>query len=61
MEATKLVITGWLDRHWRSTGALLRTVLIALVSGLALINGAGVYGRLVEAHLGVMVAASSSI
>ncbi|HEY6257196.1 MAG TPA: hypothetical protein VIY51_15540, partial [Xanthobacteraceae bacterium] len=51
MEATKLVIAGWLARHWRSAGVLLRAVLITLVAGLALINGAGVYGRLTEAHL----------
>jgi hypothetical protein len=61
MEATKLVTAGWLARHWRSTGGLLRTVLITLVTGLAAINAAGVYGRLVEAHVGVRVAASSSI
>lgn len=62
MEASKLVTAGaWLGRHWRSTGGALRAVLVALVAGLALINAAGVYGRLVEAHLGVTVAASSSI
>jgi hypothetical protein len=61
MEATKLVTAGWLARHWRSTGATLRAVLIAMVTGLAAINAAGVYGRLVEAHVGVTVAAASSI
>jgi hypothetical protein len=61
MEATKLVIAGWLARHWRDTGALLRVVLIMLVTGLAATNAAGVYGRLVEAHVGVKVAAASSI
>ena len=61
MEATKLVTAGWLARHWRTTGGLLRAVLVALVAGLATINAAGVYGRLVEAHVGVTVAAASSI
>jgi hypothetical protein len=61
MEATKLVTAGWLARHWRSTGAVLRAVLIILVTGLAAINAAGVYGRLVEAHVGVAIAATSSI
>jgi hypothetical protein len=61
MEASKLVTAGWLARHWRSTGVGLRAVLITLVTGLAVINAAGVYGRLVEAHVGVTVAASSSI
>jgi hypothetical protein len=61
MEATKLVTAGWLARHWRSTGGMLRGVLITLITGLATINAAGVYGRLVEAHVGVTIAASSSI
>jgi hypothetical protein len=61
MEATKLVTAGWLARNWRSTGALLRLVLIVLVTGLAAINAAGVYGRLVEAHLTVAVTTASSI
>jgi hypothetical protein len=61
MEATKLVIAGWLARHWQATGWRLRSVLVGLVTGLAAINAAGVYGRLVEAHLGVTVAATSSV
>jgi uncharacterized coiled-coil protein SlyX len=61
MEATKLVTAGWLARHWSFTAPMLRVVLIALVAGLAAINAAGVYGRLVEAHVGVTVAAASSI
>src|SRR5260370_4409523 len=60
-EATRLAAAGWLARHWRSTGGMLRSVLITLITGLAAINAAGVYGRLVEAHVGVTVAASSSI
>jgi hypothetical protein len=61
MEAAKLVTAGWLARHWGITRAPLRIVLIALVMGLAAINAAGVYGRLVEAHLGVTVATASAI
>jgi uncharacterized coiled-coil protein SlyX len=61
MEATKLITAGWLARHWSFTAPMLRVVLIALVAGLAAINAAGVYGRLVEAHVGVTVAAASSI
>jgi hypothetical protein len=61
MEVSKLVTAGWLARHWRSIGLMLRAALITLVAGLASINAAGVYGRLVEAHVGVTVAASSSI
>ena len=61
MEASKLVTAGWLARNWRSTGWMLRAALITLVAGLAFINAAGVYGRLVEAHVGVTVAASASI
>ncbi len=61
MEATKLVVAGWLARHWAATGWLLRLVLICLVTGLAAINASGVYGRLVEAHVGVTVATESAI
>jgi hypothetical protein len=57
MEAGKLVIAGWLAAQWRRTNWKLRTVMMALVAGLALINAAGVFGKLVEAH--VTVAANS--
>jgi len=61
MEAGKLVIAGWLAAHWRQVGWRMRSVLTALVAGLALINAAGVYGRLVEAHVGVAAWARSSV
>jgi hypothetical protein len=57
MEAGKLVIAGWLAAHWRRTNWKMRFVMVALVAGLALINAAGVFGKLVEAH--VSVAATS--
>jgi hypothetical protein len=61
MEAGKLVIAGWLAAHWGRVGWRMRSVLAALVAGLALINAAGVYGRLVEAHVGVAAWARSSV
>jgi hypothetical protein len=61
MEGAKLVIAGWLAANWRVTGWLLRTTLVMLVAGLAVLNGAGIYGRLTEAHLGVTAAASSNV
>jgi hypothetical protein len=61
MELAKLVTAGWLARQWATVGVSLRLVLIGLVAGLAAINAAGVYGRLVEAHVGAAVAADSSI
>lgn len=61
MEAGKLVIAGWLAAHWRRVGWKMRSVLAALVAGLALINAAGVYGKLVEAHVGVAAWARSSV
>jgi hypothetical protein len=61
MEAGKLVIAGWLAAHWRSAGWKMRSVLIALVAGLALINAAGVFGKLVEAHVSVAASARSSV
>ena len=61
MEAGKLVIAGWLATHWRRVGWKMRSVMVALVAGLALINAAGVFGRLVEAHVSVAASARSSV
>ncbi len=61
MEAGKLVIAGWLAAHWRQTNWRMRTVMVALVAGLALINAAGVFGKLVEAHVSVAATARSDV
>src|SRR5258705_1812551 len=61
MEAGKLVVAGWLAAHWRRVGRKMRSVMVALVAGLALINGAGVFGKLVEAHVSVAASARSSV
>ena len=61
MEAGKLVIAGWLAAHWRRIGWKMRSVMVALVAGLALINAAGVFGKLVEAHVSVAASARSSV
>src|SRR6195256_1285555 len=61
MEAGKLVVAGWLAAHWRRVGWKMRSVLVALVAGLALINAAGVFGKLVEAHVSVAASARSSV
>ena len=61
MEAGKLVIAGWLAAHWRQTNWRMRTVMVALVAGLALINAAGVFGKLVEAHVSVASTARSGV
>ena len=61
MEAGKLVIAGWLAAHWRRVGWKMRSVMIALVAGLAFINAAGVFGKLVEAHVSVAASSRSSV
>jgi hypothetical protein len=61
MEAGKLVIAGWLAAHWQPVGWKMRSVLVALVAGLALINAAGVFGKLVEAHVSVAASARCSV
>jgi hypothetical protein len=61
MEAGKLVIAGWLAAHWLRVSWKMRTVMVALVAGLALINAAGVFGKLVEAHVGVAASARSGV
>jgi hypothetical protein len=52
MEASKLVAAGWLARCWHMTVWIWRAVLVALISGLAIINASGVYAQLVAAHVG---------
>src|SRR5260370_40739873 len=61
MEASKLVRAGWLARRWRATVWFWRYILVALVTGLALINAAGVYAQLVAAHVGERGAAQSNV
>jgi hypothetical protein len=60
MEAAKLVTTAWLARHWRTTGSIVRLVLVVLVTGLAVINATGVFSQLVAAHLGDQAVAKSA-
>src|SRR5271163_2777648 len=45
MEVGKLIIAGWLAANWHVTGWKVRSVLMALLTGLALINAAGVFGK----------------
>jgi hypothetical protein len=61
MEVGKLVIVGYLAANWPAAGWKLRTVLVALVTGLALINAAGVFGKLVEAHVAVAATARAGV
>ena len=61
MEAGKLVMAGWLAAHWRRVQWTMRTVMVALIAGLALINAAGVFGKLVEAHVSAAVSARSGV
>jgi len=61
MEAGKLIIAGWLAANWSVARWKLRTVLVALLTGLALINAAGVFGKLVEAHVAVAATARASV
>jgi hypothetical protein len=61
MEAAKLVTAGWLARRWRDTLWVWRLVLVALVAGLAVINGVGVFSQLVAAHVGERGAAQSAV
>ena len=61
MEAGKLVMAGWLAAHWRRVGWKMRSVTVALVTGLALINAAGVFGKLVETHVSVAASARSGV
>jgi hypothetical protein len=61
MEAGKLIIAGWLAANWSGARWKLRTVLVALVIGLALINAVGVFGKLVEAHVAMAATARAGV
>jgi hypothetical protein len=61
MEGGKLIIVGWLASHWRDSGWRLRGMLTLLVLGLALINGIGVFGKLVEAHVGAVTGVQAQV
>jgi hypothetical protein len=60
MESAKLVTAGWLARRWRATALVWRLVLM-IVTGLAVINAAGVYAQLVAAHVGQRGEAAAAI
>jgi hypothetical protein len=61
MEAAKLIIAGWLASQWRNAGWKLRIVLVGLLTGLALINAAGVFGKLVEAHVALTTTVRANV
>lgn len=61
MEVAKLVTAAFLARRWRVAAGVWRLVLAALVAGLALINGVGVFSQLVAAHVGERGAAQSAV
>jgi hypothetical protein len=61
MEAAKLIIAGWLAANWSVARWKLRTVLVALLTGLAVINAVGVFGKLVEAHVAVAATARTLV
>jgi hypothetical protein len=61
MESAKLVTVAWLSSHWRATAWFWRVALVVLVSGLAAINGVGVFSQLVAAHVGDRGAAAALV
>jgi hypothetical protein len=61
MESAKLVTTGWLAWRWRDMAWIWRSILVALVIGLAVINGVGVFSQLVAAHVGERGTAAAGI
>ncbi len=61
LEITKLVMVAYLaaNRMWAS--GLLRLVMVVLVAGLVTVNAGGTFARLIESHLAVLTAASTSV
>jgi hypothetical protein len=52
IEACKLTAAAWIGHRWRFIGWPGRLALIALVASAAALNAVGVYGQLVEGHVG---------
>jgi hypothetical protein len=50
-----------LNAHERAAGGLLRLVMVLLVVGLVTVNAGGTFARLIESHLSVAAAASTSV
>jgi len=61
LEATKLVMVAWLTANWSDSSGLLRLVMTGLVVGLMVVNGAGVFARLIESHLAPTATAASAV
>jgi hypothetical protein len=61
MEAAKLVTAAWLAARWSVTPWIARLTLMAFVSGIAAINGVGVFSQLVSAHVGERGAAVAAV
>ena len=51
LELGKLVATAWLRHNWCSSTWFLRLVLMGMIAILMVLNGIGVFGFLVRAHL----------
>jgi hypothetical protein len=45
----------------RHAGGLLRAVMVLLVLGLVTVNAGGTFARLIESHLSIVTAASTSV
>jgi hypothetical protein len=61
IEACKLTAAAWIGHRWRNIGWTGRLSLGTLVVAAALLNMVGVYGQLVEGHVGARAQAAAGI
>jgi hypothetical protein len=61
IEACKLTAAAWIGHRWGDIGWVGRLALLALVPCAAALNAVGVYGQLVEGHVGARAQVSAGI
>jgi hypothetical protein len=61
IEACKLTAAAWIGHRWSDIGWVGRLALIVLVPAAAALNAVGVYGQLVEGHVGARAQVSAGI
>jgi hypothetical protein len=61
IEACKLTAAGWIGHRWSDIGWVARIFLLIVIPSAAALNAVGVYGQLVEGHVGARAQVSAGI
>jgi hypothetical protein len=61
IEACKLTAAAWIGHRWSDVGWIARIFLLIVLPSAAALNAVGVYGQLVEGHVGARAQVSAGI